>query len=382
MAAECAIARYRPNVVVLHIGTNDLANGEQHTSALTRLGTLINNIDDIAPLTTVIVSTLVPSTNQAVDSRIALFNSYLPAAVNTWRAEGKRVRLARVLGLTSADMVDALHPNNNGYRKMADTYHNAINSAMDEGMIKPALLGGDRVCAPEPGNPTPGTPPNGVMEGWHRFDGAGGMIAAGVPGGTREGLRFADIDGDGRDDYLMTDSAGRVSAWGNALPSPRWAEMGEVAAGVSGGTRDGLRFADLNGDGRDDYLMVDPQGGVRAWGNAVPSPRWTEWGQVAAGVPGATREEVRFADIDGDGADDYLLVSPQGQVRAWINNLPSPTWTEWGVVAPGVGASRDEVRFADIDGDSRDDYLVVSDTGRGRAWFNTITRPGVASWSS
>ncbi|MEW9532008.1 FG-GAP-like repeat-containing protein [Microbispora sp. NPDC049125] len=384
VATDCAIGRYAPNVVILNAGTNDLDKNEDIAGAPGRLQDTVERITDMSPLTTVIVSGLVGSLDSTVNDRMTVYNRFLQTIVGTLRLQGRRVQFVdpSSIGLTRSDFFDRLHPNDSGYRKMANAYHNAIKTAMRAGEITRTPPGNGNVCAPDSASPTAGNPANAVMTGWDRFEGWGGMIAAGVPGGTREGLRFADLDGDGRDDYLMADSQGRVSAWANALPSPRWAEMGEVAAGVPGGTREGLRFADLDGDGRDDYLMIDSQGGVRAWGNVLPSKRWTEWGEVAAGVPGATREEVRFADIDGDGTDDYLLVSPQGQVRAWLNNLPSKTWTEWGVVAPGFGVSRDEVRFADIDGDGRDDYLAVNAQGRVRAWLNTIGQSGGQSWFS
>ncbi|WP_344744998.1 hypothetical protein [Streptosporangium vulgare] len=43
-------------------------------------------------------------------------------------------------------------------------------------------------------------------------------------------------------------------------------------------------------------------------------------GPDLAGV-GATRDQVRFADIDVDGRDDYLVVGDPGQVKAWLNNV-------------------------------------------------------------
>ncbi|WP_155355878.1 FG-GAP-like repeat-containing protein [Acrocarpospora macrocephala] len=373
---SCTMREYRPNVVTLHIGTNDMDRNIDVAGAPERLRGLIRQILAAGPETTVLVSTLIPSTTPAIMNRIQQYNAAIPGIVADFQAAGRGVHLVDMSAVTPGDMTDSLHPNANGYRKMAVAFDKTISAVLRSGGFLTAKNGVPGACGSTP----PEDPSVAGMDGWNRFERFGGMIAAGVPGGTREELRFADIDGDGRDDYLMVDPQGRVRAWGNKLPSVIWNEWGEVAAGVPGGTREELRFADLNGDGRDDYLLVDPQGRVRAWGNAFPSKIWTPWGEVAAGVPGGTREGLRFADIDGDGADDYLMVGPQGQVRAWGNKLPSKIWTELGVVAWGVGATPQEVRFTDLDGDSRDDYLVVNAQGKVRAWLNTFGQSGGEPW--
>ncbi|MFF3442385.1 FG-GAP-like repeat-containing protein [Streptosporangium sp. NPDC002721] len=378
LAADCAINRYRPNVVVLHIGTNDLANDSDVVAARNRLAKLVRKITDLSPTTTVLVSSLVPSTNQTVNARIGTYNAYLPTIVNTLRAEGRRVRLVGngSLNLTAADLADSLHPNNNGYRKMADAYHGAINAAMAEGLIMPALPGDPGPCRPDPASPPPpppGPPPSGpVVEGWNYV----GKISADV-GATRDQVRFADVNGDGRDDYLVVGDQGQVKAWYNnrAAQGGGWDYAGEIASGSA--PRDQVRFADVNGDGRDDYLVVDDQGRVRAW--LRTSTGWTSQGEIAPGV-GATRDQVRLADVDFDGRADYLVVDDQGRVKAWLNNLGvGGGWSYRGEIASGVGATQTQVRFSDLDGDGRDDYLVVQDWGQIRGWLNDVggSRPWI-----
>ena len=39
---------------------------------------------------------------------------------------------------------------------------------------------------------------------------------------------------------------------------------------------------------------------------------------------GAARENVRFADVSGDGRADYLIVAPNGAVDAWLDNGGDP----------------------------------------------------------
>lgn len=91
-------------------------------------------------------------------------------------------------------------------------------------------------------------------------------------GGTRKQVAFADINDDGRADYLYLpgvtspsgDNNGRVHMWlngGGPDNGPHAAEMiwqprGEIATG-DGTPAYQVMFADLNGDGRAEYLMVD-----------------------------------------------------------------------------------------------------------------------------
>lgn len=75
---------------------------------------------------------------------------------------------------------------------------------------------------------------------------------------------------------------------------------------------------------------------------------------------------VRLADIDGDGRDDYISVSENGEAICFLNkglNSDNTAW-DWtpasgsdGIIAIGVGADRDFVVFADLDGM----YTIISE---------------------
>lgn len=77
-----------------------------------------------------------------------------------------------------------------------------------------------------------------------------------------------------------------------------------------------VHFADLNGDGRAEYLYVGANGQVTAFlnlGGPANNPaivNWSPQGLVGpSGLPAAlTRDKVIFADIDGDGKADFLYV--------------------------------------------------------------------------
>ncbi|SCB65313.1 unnamed protein product [Fusarium graminearum] len=87
-----------------------------------------------------------------------------------------------------------------------------------------------------------------------------------------------------------------------------------------------IYLADMNGDGMDDYLVVDPDNGsVRAWWNYDPDESWDNgWkyvpgGEVTSGVPHANLETLRFPDINGDGLADYVYIGEGGSLNHHLN---------------------------------------------------------------
>jgi hypothetical protein len=183
-----------------------------------------------------------------------------------------------------------------------------------------------------------------------------------------------DADGDGVDDLLVvSDRAGR---WGGS--DYLYAEGGVVGLLRGGALTEVWRWVvpeferysrqvdaawlgDLNGDGRDDFAVVDsdnygPRGTgtlVSLWFGAVDGvvegPSWHTT-DVHAG-----RADTPW-DVDGDGLVDLVLVAERGEL--WVahgvaGGLDAPV--RWGaVVAPDASVSR----HADVDGDGLDDLVV------------------------
>ncbi|RKS68270.1 lysophospholipase L1-like esterase [Actinomadura pelletieri DSM 43383] len=362
--ADSAVPLHKPNLVLLHAGTNDMDRGDA-AGAPAALGSLIDQVIEDAPNTTVLVSTLVPSKNAAVQARIDAFNKQIPGVVAQRARTGKHVAVVDMNEVTTGDLADYLHPNDRGYAKMADEFGDAIRAVAQEGWIADP---DDRICKDTPGRWLPR-----------------GKIASGTGHTDDESVQFADINGDRRDDYLVVNSrSGVVKAWINAGGDqdgkPGWIPRGQIASGVELGEQEDVDFADINGDRRDDYLVYDTESGaVRAWinigGDQDGKPGWIPRGQIASGVPDAIARPV-FAEIDGDGRDDYLAVDPRtGVVRAWINaggdQDGKPGWIPRGQIASGVGSIKHGPYFPNIDCDLRDDYVVTDINGGSvRAWLN------------
>ncbi|GGU21275.1 hypothetical protein GCM10010244_54770 [Streptomyces coeruleorubidus] len=72
--ADASLTRYRPNVVTLMIGTNDLNENYQVSTATARLRSLVTQITGAAPDATVLVASLVVSTSGSEEQYRAAYN--------------------------------------------------------------------------------------------------------------------------------------------------------------------------------------------------------------------------------------------------------------------------------------------------------------------
>nr|WP_306292959.1 SGNH/GDSL hydrolase family protein [Streptomyces tsukubensis] len=135
--ADSVLARHRPNVITLEIGTNDLNGGYQVPTAADRLSALIDQITRAAPDATVLVGTVIVSTSATEEATRPAFNAKLPGIVQAKQAAGEHVRLVDMSALTPADLSDALHPNDSGFSKMADAFNAGVQAADAAGWITP-----------------------------------------------------------------------------------------------------------------------------------------------------------------------------------------------------------------------------------------------------
>lgn len=192
----------------------------------------------------------------------------------------------------------------------------------------------------------------------------------------RLGTAMADVNGDGFDDavFFREQAGGGISF--HAAHS--------TAAGLSAATLSSIGFGnttlgdipitgDFNGDGFDD-ISVYRNG---AWIQKLSGAGGIGTGPAAAaaGGFGTTGDIPLVGDINGDGRDDGVLVRVDGMGGiAWFAQYAAANGQisggSGGSVGFGSTALGDIPMLGDINGDGRDDIILLRGNG---TWFTSFT---------
>ncbi|WP_327253044.1 SGNH/GDSL hydrolase family protein [Streptomyces sp. NBC_01244] len=140
------IAAAKPDVVLLHIGLNNLNRGGDPDRAADEAEDLVDRIFTLRPGATVIMQGLVPSTpgskDQDISEPIAAYNRRLKQIEAREQGAGRHFTFVKAPWLTPAERADAsmpaeladgLHPNDTGYAKVADAFYGAMERAHADG---------------------------------------------------------------------------------------------------------------------------------------------------------------------------------------------------------------------------------------------------------
>ena len=144
-----------PNIVLLHAGTNDLNIDKDVHNAPKRLGAFIDKILSYSPAAVIFVAQIIPARSPFTNARILDYNAALPSVVASRIEQGHKVFLVDMHSRVSnlIEFKDELHPNDEGYEVMGNTWLRAIAYANAElGWITCAVdtglenQGGLRTC--------------------------------------------------------------------------------------------------------------------------------------------------------------------------------------------------------------------------------------------
>ncbi|KAI0164526.1 carbohydrate esterase family 3 protein [Hypoxylon sp. FL1284] len=139
--ANKAVPQSKPNLILVNAGTNDCIQDQDLPGAGDRVTDLVNDLFKESPETTVVLSTLVVNRDPAVQKRTVDFNGQLRKLVARFQLYGKRVVLVDMQGKngpTVDDLVaDGIHPNDDGYRKMAAVWFDGIKDADTRHFLQP-----------------------------------------------------------------------------------------------------------------------------------------------------------------------------------------------------------------------------------------------------
>jgi lysophospholipase L1-like esterase len=121
-----------PDVILIHIGTNDFGNGASNRNAIQQLDNLMTKIALATPASHLIVTNLLERGGSANTNIQADFNPFVEAKIARQVALGRKVSFLDMrAAVPLSDMPDRLHPNRAGLTKMADAYYKAILKVID-----------------------------------------------------------------------------------------------------------------------------------------------------------------------------------------------------------------------------------------------------------
>ena len=125
----------KPDIILLMAGANDIIQGYGVNTAMSRMSTLLGKIFTDRPNAVALLGSLwwVPTPNfyNYDINQIQDMNSRLPGLVAKYAQQGRTIELVDQynLGWVAADFgADQIHPNANGYAKMAQPWHNPLTT--------------------------------------------------------------------------------------------------------------------------------------------------------------------------------------------------------------------------------------------------------------
>jgi lysophospholipase L1-like esterase len=128
-----AISSSQPHIVLLKIGTNDINGNDNIANAPTRLANLIDQICGDAPNALLVVSAIIPTTNDGTNNNVQSYNTAIKQKAEAAAAAGKHVvfvdnyqAFAQNSNYKTALMADSLHPNTAGYVVLGDSFYGVI----------------------------------------------------------------------------------------------------------------------------------------------------------------------------------------------------------------------------------------------------------------
>ncbi|KAK3315918.1 carbohydrate esterase family 3 protein [Apodospora peruviana] len=189
---------------------------------------------------------------------------------------------------------------------------------------------------------------------------------------------FHDFNNDGLADFfcLQLGSAVSVSLNRGGNP-PRFESIGMVVPTHSGYTERDVRIADIDGDGRADYCLINADGYLLCSRNGGQGDKHSWQGfSDQTGLTGMTfnkrkrgLDELIIADLNGDFRDDLMFIGDNGNAHTFVNMRGwgsgiVPDWRDTGITHPGQGqyGIRHLIKFGRIYGSGRKDYIYLNET--------------------
>jgi hypothetical protein len=260
---------------------------------------------------TIILSTLINNQNSGTDSYVDVANLGYRALIRELQAEGRKIWLAEMNdGWIDkyTDHSDLTHPNANGYKKVAAVWAQAFESMVEthpNWIVKPIEtdFSGDTDCYPVCKH----------VSSYRRCTNSPSQTPDGFRGPvkTQQGSGFTDGP------YIHDSKLRFSDDYYGLAPEPligKWNHF-HFAQLVREDTQED------NGKPLDEFVRIlDPADrGLNSLpymsfqtntGNGIFDRRYTPVDIVQQGTPECLSRGVRFGDINGDGLDDFICIDP------------------------------------------------------------------------
>ena len=195
-----------------------------------------------------------------------------------------------------------------------------------------------------------------------------------------ESPALVDMDGDGRPDLLCNDPINKEVIWMQAPTKKgdtQWTRHIIASGNISGTNRytHGLGFADMNGDGRPDVIIT------KGWWEMPTDPRRENWIFHPAGL-GAECSQIYQLDVNLDAQKDLISASAHDYGIWWHERSSNnPTDSHWihHEIYKGFSQSHG-MAMADINGDGQPDLITGKRHGAHLRHDPGALEPSVLYW--
>jgi len=177
------LAATQPDIVMMHLGTNDVWSNLAPATILAAFGTLVDQMRASNPAMKILVAKILPmnpSNCTECAQRVVAFNAAIPA----W-ASGKSTPQSPITvvdqwtGFNDAtDTGDGVHPNDAGNQKISDRWYPALTALLAPGAPASPSPSTPRSSSPSvPPSPSPSAPPSSSPSAPPSPPGSGGCTA-------------------------------------------------------------------------------------------------------------------------------------------------------------------------------------------------------------
>ena len=209
------------------------------------------------------------------------------------------------------------------------------------------------------------------QEGW---SGASALLDKDV----MDNVYFVDVNGDGKQDLVSIPPANRSNSGVVYVALSNGTSFQEGWSGASAlldkDVMDNVHFADVNGDGKQDLVAIPPANRSNSGVVYVALSNGTSfqegWSGASALLDKDVMDNVHFADVNGDGKQDLVAIPPANRSNSGVVYVALSNGTSfqegWSGATSGLLNTdvMDNVYFVDVNGDGKQDLVAIPPANR------------------